>query len=250
MERRLKERLIGAAVLALAAVIFIPMILDNTSRRERAITETNIPGRPDEDFSSRVVPAQAASPAQPAGGAEQPAAVPPQQAADSETAPPRQEEKTAAVPPPAKPEAPAGKEAPVGQGTPARQEAPSTTAQADRGKAQPAPPAKSETTSAPAANGGSAVPVEEKSATAPARRDLQEWVVQIGSFSSKDNADRLIKKLRDGGYHAFVETATQDAQTVYRVRVGPELRRSRAEALKDRLTQDLKMKGMLVMRYP
>jgi len=237
MERRLKERLIGAAVLALAAVIFIPMILDNTSRRDGAITETNIPKRPEEDFSSRVVPAQEAAPAQPAGAAKQQAETPPQKE-KSKTAPPQETRSETAAPPPGQPE------------TSAKPEAPSTPAQAARGETQPAAPEKSVTPSAPAAKSESAVPVQEKSASAPAQRGLPEYVVQIGAFGSKANADRLIKKLRDGGYHAFVETVTQDSQTVYRVRVGPELRRSRAEALKKKLTQDLKMKGMLVMRYP
>ena len=54
MERRLKERLTGAAVLVMLAVIFIPMILDNSSDPINRITETNIPPRPDTDFRSRI----------------------------------------------------------------------------------------------------------------------------------------------------------------------------------------------------
>ena len=56
MHRRLKERLIGAAVLVMLAVIFIPMILDDTSHIETTITDTNIPSKPEVDFSSRMVP--------------------------------------------------------------------------------------------------------------------------------------------------------------------------------------------------
>ena len=56
MHRRLKERLIGAAVLVMMAVIFIPMILDDTSHTESVITESNIPAKPDADFNSRMVP--------------------------------------------------------------------------------------------------------------------------------------------------------------------------------------------------
>ncbi|MFT7458394.1 MAG: DedD protein, partial [Planctomycetota bacterium] len=58
MERRLKERLIGAAVLVMLAVIFIPMILDDSSETDVTITETNIPTRPGDDFNSRIVPLQ------------------------------------------------------------------------------------------------------------------------------------------------------------------------------------------------
>ena len=56
MHRRLKERLIGAAVLVMLAVIFIPMILDDTSHIESTITDSNIPSKPEVDFSSRMVP--------------------------------------------------------------------------------------------------------------------------------------------------------------------------------------------------
>ena len=58
MGRRLKERLIGAAVLVMIAVIFIPMILDDSSETDVTITETNILTRPDDDFNSRIVPLQ------------------------------------------------------------------------------------------------------------------------------------------------------------------------------------------------
>lgn len=55
MHRRLKERLIGAAVLVMLAVIFIPMILDDTSQTDTAITQSNIPVRSDDEFNSRIV---------------------------------------------------------------------------------------------------------------------------------------------------------------------------------------------------
>jgi DedD protein len=58
MERRLKERLTGAAVLVMLAVIFIPMVLDNSPESVNRITETNIPPRPDTDFRSRIISPQ------------------------------------------------------------------------------------------------------------------------------------------------------------------------------------------------
>jgi len=58
MERGLKERLVGAAVLVALGVIFIPMLLDDSPSGPGPITETNIPDRPDEadGFSSRIIP--------------------------------------------------------------------------------------------------------------------------------------------------------------------------------------------------
>ena len=58
MQQRLKERLIGAAVLLMLAVIFIPMILDNSSHSDLTIDVTNIPEKPEGSFSSRIVPLQ------------------------------------------------------------------------------------------------------------------------------------------------------------------------------------------------
>ena len=65
MERSLKERLVGAAVLVILAVIFIPMLFNDTPGNEPVITESNIPPKPDDipvppeaDFNSRIIPLQ------------------------------------------------------------------------------------------------------------------------------------------------------------------------------------------------
>ncbi len=76
------------------------------------------------------------------------------------------------------------------------------------------------------------------------------WVVQVGSFSSARNAHALRDKLRKMGHSAFVE-AVEDkgGKSVYRVRVGPEVRRDLAEKLQQRLAREAKLKG-IVLRYP
>src|SRR3990172_8539978 len=58
MEQRLKERLVGASVLVILAVIFIPMLLGGSPESDQLITETNIPERPISKSGSRVVPLQ------------------------------------------------------------------------------------------------------------------------------------------------------------------------------------------------
>ena len=60
MEHRLKERLIGAAVLVMLAVILIPMVLDNSVETDTSITKANIPPRPENGFSSRIIPLEEA----------------------------------------------------------------------------------------------------------------------------------------------------------------------------------------------
>ncbi|MCB1772841.1 MAG: SPOR domain-containing protein [Gammaproteobacteria bacterium] len=86
---------------------------------------------------------------------------------------------------------------------------------------------------------------EKPAATAPTA-----WVVQVGSFSNRDNANRLVAKLRDA------KLPTPDAEAVrvggrrlYRVRVGPVLERSDAEQLSRRADRVAGVKSS-VRRYP
>ena len=78
---------------------------------------------------------------------------------------------------------------------------------------------------------------------------LTAWVVQLGSFSSKVNADKLNLKLRKSGFPAFVEPLKQENETVYRVRVGPELLRADADVLRKKIKTKMKLVG-IVLSYP
>ncbi|MCK5668726.1 MAG: SPOR domain-containing protein [Gammaproteobacteria bacterium] len=55
MEQKLKERLVGAAVLVAVAVIFIPIIFTDSQDTE-VILGSNIPEKPETNFNSRIVP--------------------------------------------------------------------------------------------------------------------------------------------------------------------------------------------------
>ncbi len=78
---------------------------------------------------------------------------------------------------------------------------------------------------------------------------LSAWVVQLGSFSSKVNADKLNLNLRKAGFPAFVEPIKQDGETAYRVRVGPELLRADADKLLAQIRKKMELEG-IVLRYP
>ena len=56
----------------------------------------------------------------------------------------------------------------------------------------------------------------------------EAWVVQIGSFSEEDNAQRLAQRVAGLGFNARVSTFTASGGAMYRVRVGPESSRERA----------------------
>ncbi len=78
---------------------------------------------------------------------------------------------------------------------------------------------------------------------------VNAWIVQLGSFASKDNAAAVEVRAREAGYSAYVEMVTTGGGIVYRVRVGPELLRSNAEAIRDNLEEEIKLSGM-VLQYP
>ncbi len=190
MEQELKERLVGAAVLVILAVIFIPMILDDTSDTDNEITKSNIPPKPESNFTSRIVPIQEAE-------------------IKAETLSPKE------------------------KGSPKKlQQVINTTGSAIK---------KAESTKSR--------DMGAKEEEIIDRVGLSAWVVQLGSFSNEANAQELNKKLRDAGYPAFVEPLKQKTTVVYRVRVGPELKRSDAQALRDRIKSTMKLDG-IVIDYP
>ena len=224
MERQRKERLVGAAVLIMLAVIFIPMILDNSVQPESGITGTNIPPQPEGEFTSRVIPLAA-----PGGGGREAGAD-----AETGTAPAR---KSAAAPVTAsdRPEgavaSPASSAPPVAQGT-----VPVAAA------GVPASPMSASTKP-------TATDTPASARQAPPAAGVTAWVVQLGSFASAENAESLNKKLRQSGYSAFVEPLQQGGTKVFRVRVGPELRRSSAQSVRDRLQANMGLDG-IVVPYP
>jgi DedD protein len=79
-----------------------------------------------------------------------------------------------------------------------------------------------------------------------AHAPVEEWAVQLGSFSSSVNALALQDKARKAGFRAYVEKVKSGSATSYRVRIGPESSRERADALQERVQSKLKMKGIVV----
>jgi DedD protein len=76
MDERLKQRLVGAAVLVSAAVIFVPMILDRGSDPDETVSDSNLPPRPQHTFRSRIVAVQEAEVRVPPAVRETPTASP------------------------------------------------------------------------------------------------------------------------------------------------------------------------------
>lgn len=191
MNEQLKQRLVGAAVLVLLAVIFIPMILDRPSEPEVRIEHPKLPPRSETEFSSRVVPLS-----------------------EPETTLVETERKRRAAARPAEPSEP-----------------PAAAAESPAMEVKTAPAPAPEPKVPPAESGPTA------------------WAIQLGSFSSAQNASALRDRLRKMGYVAFIETARVDGKEITRVFVGPELARERAGELVKKLKAETDLKGMIV-QYP
>lgn len=220
MERRLKERLIGAAVLVMLAVIFIPMILDDSIRDESEITGTNIPERPEGGPGAGAVSVPEPDMREIPPLLTDEVEAEPIEVSDEKTGEAALPDGRAAVLVDSGHNAAGGLHDKINQKTPATPDksvAPKTDpplAHADTGK-----------------------------------KGLTAWVVQLGSFGSRENADNLSEKLRQAGYAAFVEPVNTGSETAYRVRVGPELLRSDALALQKKINEQFQQKG-IVLRYP
>jgi DedD protein len=74
-------------------------------------------------------------------------------------------------------------------------------------------------------------PAQVSAPPAPAKPERGSFAVQLGSFGSKDNADRLVRDMTAKGFNAFVAPITSGGRELYRVRVGPARDRAAAEAL-------------------
>jgi cell division septation protein DedD len=62
-----------------------------------------------------------------------------------------------------------------------------------------------------------------------------QWWAQLGSFSARDNAERLARGLREKGYAVNVAKIKVGTKELYRVRSGPVANREAALALQARL---------------
>ncbi len=109
----------------------------------------------------------------------------------------------------------------------------------------PPPQQESEGPAASGAEGDASAPPPAASG-APSDAALTGWVVQVGSFSTRQNAVRLRDRLRDQGFATFVEEASTDQGEVYRVKAGPELSRERAEALRKAIEKEVDLKGLVM----
>lgn len=230
MDDAAKRRLVGAAVLVALAVIFVPMLVDDTE--DDGLGEPIvIPEDPDFDagYDASSLPPEDSlngalpTPEPPFGGAQT-----------------GEEFADAPGPEPAA-EPPAADAAGAGRGRPA---------DAGAQSAAEAAPEPAQSTSAPARQPQTELQTAGSAAgPKPVPDGVRAWVVQVASLGSPEAATSLQDELRGNGYPAFVEQATVRGKRYYRVRVGPEVERGRADALAERIATETGA-DPLVQRYP
>ena len=228
MEQRLKERLTGAAVLIVAALVFVPMLIDG-ARKPAAIAETNIPPKPATEFDSRLVPLP------------DPDEIVPQ-------APEPEPDEMVVADLPAATLA----QGPAPQATPPVAEAPAEPAPASPVAESPAEPAPAPPVAESPAEPAPAPPVAESPAEpAPApEKVVAGWAVQTGVFAARANAEKMNAKLQGAGYPSYIEKIDRKGQALYRVRIGPEVLRSEAVKLRAAVREKLSLKDAMVVDYP
>lgn len=123
-----------------------------------------------------------------------------------------------------------------------------TKSSADASKVvRPESVSKAPETASVSAAAGSETKLPEARADAPdASDDLAAWVVQTGSFTAEGNARSLAEKLRKANFPAFVEVVSNSGTSVYRVQVGPELSRTRAEQVQKQIENTVGIKGIVI----
>lgn len=99
-----------------------------------------------------------------------------------------------------------------------------------------------------ASKGDSTLTAEKADKSKPVKiaASSKAWAVQLGSFTRRENAFALQKKLRKNKFAAFVEFIKNKKGGVYRVRVGPEVKREKAEAILQDVKKKLGIAGVVV----
>ena len=213
LKRRARRRLVGAIVLALAAAVILPLLLESDPKPLGDEVSIRIPPVDNGKFINPLAPDKSrenAAPGSPDTKTEpKPGAVitPKKSIAEAER---RVLGQPAAQPPAASTPAPA----------------PAVTAP------ETAPPAANIPAPAvpPAASTGASTPAAKADAPAQPSAAGGAFAVQVGAYADTKVAADLVATLKSAGYATYTEAVPTTAGSVQRVRVGPYATRGDADA--------------------
>jgi len=122
---------------------------------------------------------------------------------------------------------------------------------------QPEPAPKPEPKPAPAPEPAPApqpkpVTEQQKLESQPAESSTAEpkWVLQLASFSVRENADALSSQLKQMGYDPMIETISSAGTLIYRVRLQPVTDRIKLQQTAQTLSQKLKLNAQILQHNP
>jgi DedD protein len=271
LDVRVKERLTGAIILVALLVLLVPELLTG---RGHSASSGQAPANGDggqtrsytidlaDGSASKPVTAPSETPASHSpdaqtnatSGTESDAATSPSSSASgSASAPPESDATASAAPAPsAEPEKPVPAPRP---GDKARADASKVAPLASRGEVSAQAPSPPRNEATPRADLAKSTPAARSAneasarASAPEARLASGWAVQVGSFASRENAERLTRELKGKGFAATVSESTGKGKRLWRVRVGPEADRAAAVAVGAKL-RSAGHSGGAVVPYP
>ncbi len=238
LKRRGRRRLIGAIVLALAAAVLVPMLLESEPKPLGDEVSVKIPPIDEGKFVNRLTDSKAKAAAAKAEAAKAEASrVEAAKAEAAKAEAPKTEsgiaeapKVDAATPAPAKDSTPSASTLPPQKKSiaEAEQRVLAPSAKASSPPARP-PEAKSPASETPkaapavaAAPSPAATPASVPAAAAsPTPAANGNFVVQLGSFADDKGANAHTNRLKKAGYTAYTEPYATSRGTLWRVRIGP-----------------------------
>jgi len=257
LRRRARRRLVGAIVLALAAAVLVPMLLESDPKPLGEDVSVKIPPVDEGKFVTRLGEKAKSAPTLDSPSPQPAKETAAKEALTKEPAPKETAAKEALTKEPATKETTA-KEAPADVVKDAPKDS-SSAAPASSIAVAPAPATNASTTPAPAASKEPAAsrtpdtketPAAAKSSdrsdkaakSADSSRNVQTksagYSVQLAAFSDDRGANALAGRLKKAGHPAYTEPYTTSRGTLYRVRVGPYSTREAAESARAKLKAD------------
>lgn len=223
LRRRARRRLVGAVVLALAAAVLVPMLLESDPKPLGEDVSVKIPPIDDGKFENKL--GEKARPAEPQAAPKsapvttKPASeTPPAPATGKDPAPPVQ----AAAP--SKPATDTAPKAASSESPPA-----ATLLKGSIGEAS------KPTSASPATTKPTAGTATNDAGKPTAKAAIGAFSVQLAAYADDKGANALANQLKKAGHPAYTEPYATSRGTLWRVRVGPYATRDAAEAARAKL---------------
>ena len=235
LRRRARRRLLGAVVLALAAAVVVPMLLESDPKPLGEDVSVRIPPEDNAKFVNRLSDKGVKAPAKESAAKSEALKVPAgvENAAMSAAPAPQESAPVATIVPAPKKSIAQAEQKVLGAAV--KPAATATAAPAPTSGALPA------TAATPAGTAASSPPVDaNKDPTKDAPKDAtkQGFSVQLAAFADDKGANALANKLKRAAYPAYTEPLTTSKGTLWRVRVGPYPSRDAAIDVRDNLKRE------------